>query len=91
MPSIPTRRFPPYGQIPDPFERRKAVVLLHADGWAVSTIASYMQTTRARVYDILQRWAKEGYAGLDDKSRAPHQPAHKVTLQHMVVDKQGLM
>jgi len=82
-PTVTARRFPPYGQIPDPFERRKAVVLLHAEGWAVSTIAAYMQTTRARVYDILQRWATEGYAGLDDKSRAPHQPARKVTLEHI--------
>jgi putative transposase len=82
-PYIVARRFPPYGQIADPFERRKIVVLLHAEGWSVSTIASYMQTIRARVYDILQRWAKEGYAGLDDKSRAPHQPARKVTLEHI--------
>src|SRR5947209_7284922 len=80
-PSIVARRFPPYGQIVDPFERRKIVVLFHAEGWAVSTIASYMQTTRARAYDILQRWAKEGYAGLDDKSRAPHNPARKVTMR----------
>ena len=82
-PSITARRFPPYGQIADPFERRKIVVHLHAEGWSVSTIASYMQTTRTRVYDILRRWATEGYAGLDDKSRAPHQPARKVTLAHI--------
>lgn len=29
-PSIAARRFPPYGQISDPFERRKAVLMLHA-------------------------------------------------------------
>jgi hypothetical protein len=29
-PSILARRFSPYGQISDPFERRKAVVILHA-------------------------------------------------------------
>jgi len=44
-------------------------------------IAEYMQTTRARVYDILHRFATEGYAGLDDKSRAPHNPARKVTMR----------
>jgi putative transposase len=80
-PSILARRFSPYGQIADPFERRKAVVILHAEGWSVSTIAEYMQTTRARVYDILHRWATEGYAGLEDKSRAPHNPARKVTMR----------
>jgi transposase len=80
-PALAARRFPPYGQISDPFERRKVVVLLHAEGWAVSTIAAYMQTTRDTVYDILHRWATEGYAGLDDKSRAPHHPARKVTMR----------
>jgi len=54
-PSIPARRFLPSGQIPDPFERRKVVVVLHAEGWSVSTIAAYMQTTRDTVYDILHR------------------------------------
>ncbi|MGZ3618571.1 MAG: helix-turn-helix domain-containing protein, partial [Ktedonobacteraceae bacterium] len=80
-PSIPARRFLPYGQIPDPFKRRKVVVVLHAEGWSVSTIAAYMQTTRDTVYDILHRWAAEGYAGLEDKSRAPHNPARKVTMR----------
>jgi len=80
-PSIIVRRFPPYGQVSDPFERRKIVVLLHSEGWAISTIASYMQTTRTTIYDILHRWVTEGYAGLDNKSRAPHSPAHKVTIR----------
>ncbi len=40
-----------------------------------------MQTTRVTIYDILRRFATEGYAGLDDKSSAPHHPAHKVTLR----------
>lgn len=83
QPSITARRFPPYGEISDPFERRKAVVVLHAEGWSVSMIAEYMQTTRPRVYDILHRFATEGYAGLEDKSRSPHNPARKVTLREM--------
>jgi putative transposase len=81
LPSIPARRFPPYAQIAEPFERRKVVIILHAEGWSVSTIAAYMQTTRDTVYDILHRFATEGYAGLDDKSRAPHNPARKVTMR----------
>jgi putative transposase len=82
-PSIPARRFPPYAQIAEPFERRKVVIILHAEGWSVSTIAAYMQTTRDTVYDILRRFATQGYAGLDDKSRAPHHPARKVTLREI--------
>lgn len=83
LPSIAARRFPPYAQIAEPFERRKVVTLLHAEGWSVSTIAAYMQTTRDTVYDILHRFATEGYAGLDDKSRAPHHPARKVTIREI--------
>jgi transposase len=83
LPSIAARRFPPYAQITEPFERRKVVVILHAEGWSVSTIAAYMQTTRDTVYDILRRFATEGYAGLDDKSRAPHHPARKVTIREI--------
>jgi transposase len=79
--SLAARRFLPYGQIADPYARRKTVVQLHAEGWSVSTIAAYMQTTRVTVYDILRRFATEGYAGLDDKSSAPRHPAHKVTMR----------
>jgi len=79
QPSITARRFPPYNEIADGFERRRIVVRLHAEGWSVSTISAYMQTTRATIYDILKRWAKEGREGLKDKSHAPHEPARKAT------------
>ena len=83
LPSIAARRFPPYAQIAEPFERRKVVITLHAEGWSVSTIAAYMQTSRDTVYDILHRFATQGYAGLDDQSRAPHHPARKVTIREI--------
>jgi len=80
-PSITARRFPPYGEIADGDVRRRIVVRLHAEGWSVSSISAYMQTTRATVYDLLKRWAKEGREGLKDKSHAPHEPARKVTFE----------
>jgi putative transposase len=83
LPSIAARRFPPYAQIAEPFERRKVVITLHAEGWSVSTIAAYIQTSRDTVYDILHRFATQGYAGLDDQSRAPHHPARKVTIREI--------
>jgi transposase len=82
-PSITTRRFPPYGEISDGYERRRTVIQLHAEGWSVSTISAYMQTTRATIYDILKRWANEGHAGLEDKSHVPHEPAHKVSFREI--------
>ncbi len=82
-PSITARRFPPYGEIADGYERHRIIVRLHAEGWSVSTISAYMQTTRATIYDILKRWATEGHAGLEDKSHAPNAPARKVSFQEI--------
>ncbi|MBA2286423.1 MAG: helix-turn-helix domain-containing protein [Ktedonobacteraceae bacterium] len=80
-PSITARRFPPYGEIVDGYERRRTVIRLHAEGWSVSTISAYMQTTRTTIYDILKRWVSGGHAELEDKSHVPHEPARKVTFQ----------
>lgn len=80
-PSRSSRRFPPYAQITDPFQRRLAVVCLHAEGWSVTTISRYLQTTRNRVYEILQRWVREDLAGLHDQSHAPKAPSRKVTFE----------
>src|SRR5712692_10855774 len=39
-PSITARRFPPYSEIADGYQRRRIVVRLHAEGWSVSTISA---------------------------------------------------
>jgi len=65
-PSVTTRRYPPYAEIADPYQRRRAIVDLHAQGWSNTNIAAYLQTPRHRVYEVLTRWAKLGHAGLDD-------------------------
>lgn len=81
-PAHPVRRYPLYAQIADPEERRLAVIRLHAEGWNAKSIATYLQTTRPRVHEILRRWVEEGVRGLVDKSRAPHTtPQRKVTLR----------
>lgn len=80
-PSISGRRYPAYAEIADGYKRRRAIVDLHAEGWSISTIAAYMQTSRARVYEVLKRWAEEGHAGLEDRpTSAPQSPARKVTM-----------
>lgn len=80
-PTVSTRRYPPYAQIADPYQRRRAIVDLHAEGWSNKTISDYLQTPRHRVYEVLKRWAGEGHAGLDDRpSSAPHNPTRKVTM-----------
>jgi transposase len=83
LPVVATRRFPPYGEIDDPVERRAAIVRLHAEGWNIASIAGYLQTNRPRVYKVLKRWIEEGVQGLEDKPPIPHQPATKTTLWAM--------
>src|SRR5258707_11198396 len=79
--TVTGRRYPPYAQIADPYQRRRAVVDLHAEGWSNTAISAYLQTPRHRVYEVLKRWAEEGHAGLDDRpTSAPQSPARKVTM-----------
>ena len=78
------RRFPPYHAIADPTQRRLAIVRLHVEGWNATSIAAYLETSRQTVHTTLKRWAEEEFAGLPDKSRAPHRPATKVTLRAMI-------
>lgn len=67
MPLRIVRRFPPYHEMQEPRERRMAVVRLHAEGWNVKSIASYLKTARSTVYRALRRWIEEGVEGLDNR------------------------
>ena len=78
--SSSARRYQPWHLIGDPAGRRLAVIRLHAEGWSVTSIAEYLQTSRPTIYATLERWAEEGMAGLEEKSRARKQP-RKATLQ----------
>ncbi len=73
-PSITARRNPPWEKIADPAERRLAVIRLHSEGWLVSSIAKYLETSRQTVYTTLKRWVEEGVRGLSDKTRARKAP-----------------
>ena len=68
-PSLSARRYQPWHQISDPAERKLAVIRLHSEGWSITSIAEYMQTTRPTIYEPLRRWAEEGVAGLDAKPK----------------------
>ena len=77
--SLPARRYQPWHQIPDPAERKLAAIRLHAEGWSITSIASYLGTSRHTIYDTLQRWVDEGVAGLDAKPKT-HKGVRKVSL-----------
>ncbi len=78
-PSLQVRRYQPWHLIPDPAERKLAVIRLHSEGWSITSIAEYMQTSRHTVYDTLQRWAEEGARGLDAKPKT-NKGVRKATL-----------
>jgi putative transposase len=82
------RRFPPYHAIADPLQRRLAIVRLHAEGWNAKSIAAYLETSRQTVHATLKRWADDEFAGLPDKSRAPHRRGTKVTLRAIATVKE---
>jgi len=75
------RRYPPYRAIPDPAERRLAIIRLHSEGWSKQSIAGYLQTSRETVLATLRRWITEGVAGIDDKSRVCAPGVRKVDLR----------
>jgi transposase len=83
LPVDPPRRFRPYHAIPDPVQRRLAVVHLDRDGWSVRAIAGYLAVSRTTVSEVLARWKAERWPGLVDRSHAPHHPATKVDLAAM--------
>src|SRR6266566_8558101 len=79
-PSLKARRYQPWQMIPDPAERKLAVIRLHSEGWSITSIAEYLQTSRPTIYTTLSRWTEEGARGLPEKSRARKRP-RKVTLK----------
>jgi putative transposase len=78
-PPLIARRYQPWHQIPDPAERKLAVIRLHAEGWSNSSIGEYLEVSRPTIYDTLQRWTEEGVAGLEARSKARKRP-RKATL-----------
>ena len=75
------RRFPPYHEIPEPTERRRSVVALHAEGWSAKAIAGYLRMHRSTVHRVLRRWVEEGVEGLEDRPYGRPPGVRKVDLK----------
>ena len=82
-PQQTTRRFPRFAEMDDPVARRRAIVQLHAEGWTVTSIAGYLETSRQTVHTTLKRWVEEQFAGLEDKPHTRHRRALKTDLKAM--------
>ena len=79
-PSIRERRYRLWNEMDSPYERHKAIIDLHIEGWRVAAIAQYLSTSRPTIYTWLQRFAHEGYDGLANRPSANTRPVRKVDL-----------
>ena len=86
-PSYTARRYPPYDAIADPGEARLTIIRLHAEGWSVGSIGSYLDVSRKTVWRTLRRWVEEGVKGLDDKPHTRKRVALKTTLRAVATVK----
>ena len=73
-----------YHAQPDRPRARMQVIQLYYHGWNKGSISQYMHASRPTVDAWVRRFEAEHFAGLVDKSRAPHAPARKVWLPLMV-------
>jgi transposase InsO family protein len=73
-----------YHAQPDRHQARMQVIQLYYHGWNKGSISQYMHVSRPTVDAWVRRFEAEHFAGLVDKSRAPHAPARKVWLPLMV-------
>jgi transposase InsO family protein len=73
-----------YHAQPDRYRARLQVVQLYYRGWEKVSISRFLHVSRPTVDAWIQRFETEHFAGLMDKSPAPHVPARKVWLPLMV-------
>jgi transposase InsO family protein len=66
------------------YRARLQVIQLSDQGWNKGSISRYVQVSRPTVDAWVQRFETEHFAGLVEKSRAPHAPARKIWLPLMV-------
>jgi transposase InsO family protein/transposase len=66
------------------YQARLQVIQLYYQGWNKGSISRYVQVSRPTVDAWVQRFETEHFAGLVEKSRAPHAPARKIWLPLMV-------
>ena len=68
----------------DRSQARLQVVKLYSQGWNKRSISHFLQVSRPTVAVWIRRFEAEHFAGLADKSRAPHTTPRKVWLPLMI-------
>jgi transposase len=73
-----------YHAQPDRYRARMQVITLYYQGWEKISIHRFLRVSRPTIDAWIRRFEAEHFAGLMDRSSAPHAPAHKVWLPLMV-------
>ena len=73
-----------YHRHPDRYQARLQVIQLYYHGWEKVSISRFLHVSRPTVDAWIRRFETEHFAGLVDKSRAPHTPVRKIWLPLMV-------
>lgn len=65
----------------DAYQARWTVVRMAYEGWNKQSIAACLKLSRTHVYTILEAFARDGFAGLEDqRTRPPQHPDNQLTL-----------
>ncbi|MCA9933325.1 MAG: transposase [Anaerolineales bacterium] len=68
----------------DAYEARWTVVRMFYEGWNKKSIANLLKLSRQHVTDLIQAFAKDGFAALEDKRTRPtNHPDNQMTLPFM--------
>lgn len=62
-------------------DQRLSAVQEHAQGYCVAELAARHQVSRKTIYKWLERYARQGPAGLCDQSRQPHHSPRQITAE----------
>jgi Homeodomain-like domain len=73
-----------YHTHPDRYQARLQVIKLYYQGWEKISIHQFLHVSRPTVDAWIRRFETEHFAGLTDRSRAPHAPVRKIWLPLMV-------
>ena len=74
-------QMPVFAAFAEAYQARWTVVRMWYEGWNKQSIAGCLQLSRTHVYTILDAFARDGFAGLEEqRTRPPQHPGNQLTL-----------
>jgi len=72
---------PAFADFAEAYQARWTVVRMWSEGWNKKSIAGCLKLSRTHVYTILDAFARDGFAGLEDqRTRPPDHPENQLSL-----------